>query len=263
MTYLEAINTFASRAQAKTELVSRSWHSYFVGAVLAGAYVGFGIALIFTVGHQAPIEVKKLLMGATFGIALTLVVFAGSELYTGHTLYMGLGVLTRRCSTSQLAKLWSVTWAGNLVGSVLLAALLAAGVGGQGQTLGSELLHKVAQYKMGSPGHHLLARGITCNWLICLALWMCARTKSDTTKCILIFWCLLAFITLGLEHCVANMTLLSLNILFNDQTTAAFLGSAHNLFWVTLGNTIGGAGFVGAAYWLASDRPRAPQHSES
>ena len=256
MPYRDSIDTFATRAQTKAALLAHSFRAYFVGAMLAGAYVGFGIALIFTVGQQAPPEVQKLLMGATFGIALTLVVFAGSELYTGHTLYMALGVLTRRCSLAQLAKLWSVTWVGNLVGSASLATLLVVGTGGKGDALGAELLQQLAKYKMESPGLHLLARGITCNWLICLALWMSVRTRSDTTKCILIFWCLLAFIALGLEHCVANMTLLSLNLMLNGLAPEALSGSAHNLFWVTLGNTIGGAGCVGVAYWLAADRPR-------
>ena len=255
MSYAQSVETFATRAESKAASVSSGWLAYFTGSILAGAYVGFGIALIFAIGHQAPPELQKLLMGATFGIALTLVVFAGSELYTGHTLYMALGVLSRRCSIPQLVKLWATTWLGNLVGSVLLATLLVVGVGGSGDTLGAGLLHKVAEYKMGSSGLQLLARGITCNWLICLALWMCSRTRSDTTKCLLIFWCLLAFIALGLEHCVANMTLLSLNLMFHGFEAEAVIGSLRNLAWVTLGNTIGGTVFVGAAYWIAAGSP--------
>ncbi len=118
--------------------------------------------------------------------------------------------------------------------------------------MGGKLREKVALYKSESPAIHLLERGIACNWLICLALWMSARTTSDSAKCILIFWCLLGFIGFGFEHCVANMTLLSANLLINGFSVQGLLGMFHNLISVTLGNTVAGAVCMGGGYWLAS-----------
>jgi nitrite transporter NirC len=81
---------------------------------------------------------------------------------------------------------------------------------------------------------------------------MSARTTSDAAKCILIFWCLLGFIGLGLEHCVANMTLLSANLMLNGVTSSGLSGMASNLMWVTPGNTFAGAVCMGVGYWVAS-----------
>ncbi len=129
---------------------------------------------------------------------------------------------------------------------------LMAGGGGNLLAEGAPLLNKVAAYRMNSPAIELLARAILCNWLVCLSLWMAARTNSDSTKCIVIFWCLFAFIASGYEHSVANMTLLSLALLGNPTESITIAGMVHNLLWVTLGNTIGGGLFMAAGYWIAS-----------
>ena len=113
---------------------------------------------------------------------------------------------------------------------------------------------KVAAYKMSSPIVDLIARAILCNWLVCLALWMSARTSNDAAKCIVIFWCLFAFIASGFEHSVANMTLLSLALLGSHPESVSLVGMFYNLLWVTVGNIIGGSIFMGLGYWLATDR---------
>ena len=100
----------------------------------------------------------------------------------------------------------------------------------------------------------LLMRGILCNWLVCLALWMSARTKSDAAKCILIFWCLFAFIASGFEHSVANMTLFAIALFGNHPDTVTIGGMFYNLLWVSIGNIIAGVVFMAAAYWQANGR---------
>ena len=90
-----------------------------------------------------------------------------------------------------------------------------------------------------------------------LALWMSARTTSDTAKCIVIFWCLLAFIASGFEHSVANMTIFSVALLGQHPEPVSVTGAAHNLLWVTIGNAISGAIFMALAYWHASG-PKKP-----
>ncbi len=105
---------------------------------------------------------------------------------------------------------------------------------------------------MNAGAKELFVRGILCNWLVCLAVWLAVKIKSESAKLVMIFWCLFAFISSGFEHCVANMTLLSLGLLIPHGTDVSFTGMLHNLSWVTLGNIVGGAFFVGMAYAFAS-----------
>src|ERR671936_516386 len=100
---------------------------FFVASMLAGAYVGIGIILIFVLGQQVPPEFQKLVMGATFGIALTLVVIAGAELFTGHTMFMALRGYRGLGTFGDIGASWAMTWAGNLAGSLGLVALFALG----------------------------------------------------------------------------------------------------------------------------------------
>ena len=195
-------------------------------------------------------------MGASFGIALTLVIFAGSDLFTGHTMFMTLGALRRRISLTDLSSSWAMTWLGNLAGAALLAVIFVVGGGGAMLHSKSQFLMTVATAKMNAPAIELFARAILCNWLVCLALWMAARMTNDTAKCVAIFWCLFAFIASGFEHSVANMTLLTIALLGNHPDTVNYAGLAHNLTWVTLGNIVSGALFMGAGYWFASRMPQ-------
>ena len=134
-----------------------------------------------------------------------------------------------------------------------MLALLFAQAGGGALLFGkSAFLFDTAAAKMAAPAAALFARAVLCNWLVCLALWMAARMTSDSAKCIAIFWCLFAFIACGYEHSVANMTLLALALIGNHPDTISIAGMVHNLVWVTLGNIVSGAGFMGAAYWYVS-----------
>ena len=250
--YGETIEQFINSAVAKSEMLRRLPHSFLVSAMMAGAYVGVGIILIFSIGSDLDPSIRPLAMGACFGIALILVVFAGSDLFTGHTMFMTLGLLKRRVSPGDLAASWAVSWIGNLLGAALLAWIFVAGGGANVLHAKSGLIFTVAAAKVNAPALELFARAVLCNWLVCLALWMAARMKDDTAKCIAIFWCLFAFIASGYEHSVANMTVLGIALLAPHPATITIGGMAYNLFWVTLGNIVGGAGFVGLGYWVVS-----------
>ena len=251
--YQTTIDHFANLARKKADVLSGNPLAFFLASMMAGAYVGIGVILILSVGATLDPAWQKLIMGVSFGIALTLVVFAGSELFTGHTMYMVFGKLKGTTTWGDLGKVWAGSWTFNLVGSVGLALLFAAGGGGALLDDGAELLFKIADYKINSSIPALIARASLCNWLVCLALWMAARTDSDSTKAIVIFWCLFAFIASGFEHSVANMTLLSISLLGDHPDSISVAGMAHNLIWVTLGNIIGGSVFMGVGYWLATN----------
>ena len=250
--YADTLEGFARTADRKIAAMRRSPGAFFVASMLAGAYVGMGILLIFTLGSQVPKEVQKLVMGATFGIALTLVVLAGAELFTGHAMFMLLRRFSGIGGWNDVAWSWIMTWVGNLAGATVLVMLFKWGGGGGLLSAPDTLVMNVAAAKMSAPAAALLARGILCNWLVCLALWMSARVTSDSAKCIAIFWCLLAFIACGFEHSVANMTVLGLALAGEHPETVTLAGAIHNLGWVTLGNVIGGGLFVAGAYWVAT-----------
>src|SRR5262249_12935986 len=125
--YTESINTLGDQAAAKLAAQKRSLMSHFVRSMLAGMYVGAAIFLILTIGGSLAKEspgVVRLVMGVCFGGALTIVIFAGSELFTGSNLVLTLGVFTGKSSWRDLLLNWWWTWLGNLVGSLLLAVIV-------------------------------------------------------------------------------------------------------------------------------------------
>lgn len=249
------IEALVEAAVKKKDKMNKSLPRYFVSAMLAGAYVGLAIILIFSIG--APLAAEKspyqmMLMGMSFGLALTLVVFAGSELFTGNNMFFTISTLARRTTVRDTAKNWSLVFLGNLAGAILLC-LLMVGSGLFKSAAPEHLLFAASAKKMSAPVTELFFRGILCNWLVCLALWMANRTKEDIAKLVLLWWCLYAFIASGYEHSVANMTLLSLSLLLpNHPETITVAGWAHNMVPVTLGNMVGGAVFVGMVYWFVS-----------
>lgn len=251
--FKEEINTITETAEKKIRYMQSSPGGYLVLSALAGAYVGFGIILIFSIGgpiHAGAAPLLKLVMGASFGIALSLVIFAGSELFTGNNMVLLVGNLKNKISTGLMMKSWFLCYLGNLIGSVLLAWLMF-----HADSLAESsknLILQVSSMKMNTGAKELFVRGILCNWLVCLAVWLAVRIKSEAAKLIMIFWCLFAFISSGFEHCVANMTLLSLGLMLPHGAEISLTGFGYNLTWVTLGNIVGGALFVGSAYWFAS-----------
>jgi len=251
--FSEEINKVSKSAVVKSELLKKSKMRYLTAATLAGVYVGFGILLIFTIGGLLSVNASpatKIVMGASFGIALSLVIMAGSELFTGNNMIMTIGSLEKKVSWLDSMNIWIYSFVGNFIGSILLAALFV----GAGLAKGSSatFILKVSEGKMAMPTMELFLRGILCNMLVCLAVWCAFKLKEETAKLIMIFWCLFAFITSGFEHSVANMTLLSAALMIPHSATISIGGFAHNLLWVTLGNFVGGAVFIGAAYWFIS-----------
>ncbi len=255
--FADTIDHFATIAVSKVAALKQNPLGFFIGSMMAGVYVGLGIILIFIVGSTAAPAYQKLVMGTSFGVALTLVVFAGSELFTGHTMYMSLAYLERRVTWTSVVGLWSFVWIGNLVGAAALAVLFVLGGASGLISEPSAFLHQVVASKMNSSIAELLARGMLCNWLVTLALWASARTTNDAAKAIVIFWCLYAFIASGFEHSVANMTLCTISLLGQHPASVTVSGMFHNLLWVTLGNLISGSLFMGLGYWLYSGTTRA------
>ncbi|WP_199730849.1 formate/nitrite transporter family protein [Luteimonas sp. 100069] len=225
--------------------------------VLAGAYIGFGSLMAALLGAGAadlPYGLAQIAAGIGFSLGLILVILAGAELFTGNTL-MTLPLARGRIGIGQLARAWCVVWIANFIGALSLVALaLAAGVhlAGDGAVATSAI--DIAAGKASKPALGILASGILANVLVCLAVWMAAGAKSAVDKVAVIVPPVAAFVALGLEHSIANMSLLPLGLLAQMTTGAALpaglsWGAAGiNLLWSTLGNIIGG-GALGLVYW--------------
>ncbi|MDL4817217.1 formate/nitrite transporter family protein [Actinomadura opuntiae] len=254
----EALEAQAVAAETKAADV-RSPGRYLVSAVLAGAYIG--VAVVLVVAATGPLLVggspwTKLIQGLVFGVALTLVIFAGAELSTGNMMTMTQGAFLRRNGVLVALVVIVFSFAGNLVGSALFgwlvheSGILGAAAPGK-PAVGDVALATIVKGKMAESTTALFFRGVLCNFLVCLAVWTAARTRSDGAKLALIFWCLLAFISSGFEHVVANMTVFSLAMFehVDGVTVGAF---ARNLLLVGLGNLVGGGLLVGASYAFTS-----------
>ena len=249
--FTEEFGAAANAAKAKCALLARNPAGYFFASMLAGMYVGLGILLIFSIGGQlAGAPHTKLIMGVSFGIALSLVVIAGAELFTGNNLAGLAGVIKKTITVANLVKLWIVCYLGNWAGSIIVAALFVAG----GLSTGAvgEFIAVTAGAKMTAAPLALFFRGMLCNTLVCLAVWCGFRCKSESGKLVMIFWCLFAFITSGYEHSIANMTLLTAALFTPFTAPVTFGGYFYNLGMVTLGNMAGGILCVALPYYLIS-----------
>ena len=149
--YQETIEKCAANASRIKNTARENPLSFWIGSLMAGAYVGLGIILIFTLGNLIDPAFRPLVMGATFGIALTLVIIAGAELYTGHTMFLTFGIKTGRLNTVQATSILLQSWTGNLIGSITVAYLFYLGGGGQILPVDGSLVHKVALAKTTAP----------------------------------------------------------------------------------------------------------------
>src|SRR4051812_32944543 len=261
--YDDTIATLSDQAAAKLAGQRESLIGHLVRSMLAGMYVGAAIVLIFTIGAFLAKDnpgIVKLTMGVCFGGALTIVIFAGSELFTGSNLVLTLGVLSHKATGRDLASNWIWTWVGNLLGSLLLAfmAVRTGLLDATGATTAvNAFVLKIAETKMNIPWEQLLWRAVLANWLVCLGVWMAARIKSEAARILMIWWCMFTFITSGYEHSIANMCGLMLGLLIPHPETISWSGYWYNLGLATLGNIIGGAFFVAGLYWIGSPKARA------
>lgn len=235
--------------------------------IFAGVYIGFGAQLAIMVTHDMAsflgVGMAKLIGGAVFSVGLMLVVIAGAELFTGNNLIF-LSVLDRQTRIRRLLRNWTIVYFANLVGSLLLVLLMYwSGLWKtDGGLVGAKAL-AIANGKVNLTFLQAFARGIMCNWLVCLAVWMAVSARTVIGKVWAIFFPIMAFVASGFEHSVANMFFIPMGLVMKGQTaivTAAGLadklshltigGMVMNLIPVTLGNIVGGAFFVATLYWV-------------
>jgi nitrite transporter NirC len=251
--FREEYETMAQAAKSKLDFLNQNFTGYFLASMLAGGFVGVGVLLSFTIGGMLNgIACAKIVMGAAFSAALSLVIIAGGELFTGNNMMMAAGMITGRVSIKDTWKVWIVCYIGNWCGSVVLAILYMLSQAGAGATY--ECMAASAAAKMGAGIIPLLTRGILCNALVCIAVWCGTRCKSESGKLIMVVWCILAFFTCGFEHSVANMTLFNIAIFHTCGQTVSLTGYVYNLVIVTIGNMIGGILLVALPYYVIAKK---------
>jgi len=230
-------------------------------AVLAGAFISLG-ALLFTVvvtGSELGFGVTRLLGGLSFCLGLVLVVIGGAELFTGNNL-LAMAWASRLIGTRELLRNWLLVYLGNVIGCLgTVALVLWADTAGLGGGAVGETALQIARSKAQLPLGEAFARGILCNALVCLAVWLAMGGHSVTDKILAILFPISAFVALGFEHSIANWFLLPLGLALDGQGLVPALGAARNLAATTAGNVVGGTLLVAGVYWLAYLRNGLPR----
>jgi formate/nitrite transporter len=263
----------------------------FMLSVLAGAFIALGAIFATTVGAGGmaitapdgtvpfnsglPYGVTRLLMGLVFSLGLIRVVVGGAELFTGNNLIV-MAWANGKVTSSALLRNWVIVYFGNFVGSIGTAVLMFLT---RQYTFGASSVG-IAALKIGVAKVDLtfiqaMALGILCNALVCLAVWLTYSARSTIDKIVAIIFPISAFVAAGFEHSVANMYFIPYALFIRDfdpnfvtaigdkvphldlLTWQAFL--VKNLIPVTIGNVIGGAVLVAAAYWAIFLRSEGPQ----
>jgi formate transporter len=263
----------AERAEnAGVKKANLDFWSMFALAVLAGSFIGLGaeFCTLTITDTGLGFGLNKLVGGLVFSLGLILVVVAGAELFTGNNLII-MAWVGGKLTLGQLMRNWVIVYFGNLVGSLATALLMyfTRQWAFANYHVGATALN-IANAKVNLSFTEGLARGILCNALVCLAVWLCLSGRSVTDKILAIVFPITAFVASGFEHSIANMYFIPMGLLLggepevvaaagkvtSDLINLNLLGFLGNLISVTIGNIFGGGFMVALVYWFIYRRPQ-------
>jgi formate/nitrite transporter len=250
-----AVETGAKKTQ-------RTWDKVLVSSFLAGAYISFGGLVAITVSSGLDPAtwgtLPTLFTGAAFSLGLVLVLIAGSDLLTGNMMLVPMGAMRGKIGLSDVTWNLTLVLVGNLVGALFVAFFLSVQSGvigtpgseaGTSAALTYERLAGIAQGKaLENTAWETFLRGVGCNWLVCLAVWMSLAATSVSGKILAIFFPIMAFVAMGFDHVVANMFFLPAAI-FAGVPDLGWGDAVLNWVLAGAGNLVGAVVFVGTAYW--------------
>ncbi|MGA9010758.1 MAG: formate/nitrite transporter family protein [Xanthobacteraceae bacterium] len=239
----------------------------FMLGVVAGGSIGLGALYYTIVASDASLgfAVSRVLGGLVFCLGLALVIVGGAELFTGNNLIV-MAWANGRITTVELLRNWVVVFIGNLVGGIIMAMLVFLSHYldlNDGKVELAAL--SVAKAKIELPFIVAFFKGVMCNILVCLAVWLAMGGRSVTDKILAVLLPISAFVAAGFEHCVANMYFIPLGIIAAsmgkvpaafDASSLTLGGAIHNLIPVTLGNIVGGSVLVGLVYFSIYNKTR-------
>lgn len=218
---------------------------------LGGAMIALGYLAFIRVSASVPRELSSvgIFLGASvFPIGLILILLAGGELITGNMTVVGTAWLSKKVTTTALLKNWLVITVANLVGAIFVAYAFGYLTGLTSTGIFAESVANIAQGKIAATPLQAFLSGIGCNWVVGLSIWMCYGAKDATGKILAIWFPIMTFVAIGLQHSVANMFIIPAAIFVGKATWLEFV---TNLVPVYIGNVIGGVVFVGLFYVLA------------
>jgi formate/nitrite transporter len=247
-------------AKARTDTLTM-----LVLSVLAGAFISLG-ALFFTVvvtGTSLGFGATRLLGGLSFSLGLILVVVAGAELFTGNNL-IAMAWASGLISTREVMRNWLLAYVGNVVGCLGTVLLVVwSNVAGLGDGAVGEMAIHIARTKADLSLTEAFTRGILCNALVCLAVWLAIGARGVADKILAIIFPITAFVAIGFEHSIANWFLLPFGFVLDGQGAVSIAGMVRNILAVSAGNIVGGTLLVAGVYWVAYLRAERIQEDRS
>lgn len=256
--FLSPVETVEAIVAGGRRVLAQTPGKTFVLSLLAGFYIAFGAQLATVVTQDAAahvgIGISRLLGGSVFSLGLMLVVICGAELFTGNSL-LACSALNGEISWIKLTENWIIVIIGNLLGSLFFAWLMFETRLWEGSPVADHAV-RIAAAKCRLPFMAAFVRGILCNWLVCLAVMMATASRDIPGKIMACYPPIMAFVTSGFEHSVANMYFIPTGLLIAGATGKSEPGLSwsgffiDNLIPVTLGNIVGGVVFVAFAYWF-------------
>lgn len=256
--FLTPTETISAIMQNGRRVMTQCRSRTFLLSILAGFYIAFGAQLSTVVTQDAAqfagTGISRLLAGAVFSTGLMLVVICGAELFTGNSLLVS-SALDGRIPWWKLLENWGLVLIGNLLGSLFIAWLIYESRLWEAGNLAQHTVN-VAAAKCKLPFWVAFVRGLLCNWLVCLAVFMAVAARDLTGKMLACLVPIMSFVASGFEHSIANMYFIPAGLLLKSSIAApvdpALTWSAFligNILPVTLGNIVGGVVFVACAYW--------------
>ncbi len=236
-----------------TDKAQMPLNKLFVSAILGGAYIAVGSFLAIMIGGNLPElqasnpGLQKFIFGAVFPLGLIIIAVAGADLFTGNTAYFIPSVMEKSMSFKVPLKNWLIVYFGNMVGAILVAWLFAYYTEAFKNSPAADFAIHLGEKKVSSSFAKALVKGIFCNWMVALAMWLSFAAKDIAGKMMGLWFPVMAFVAMGFEHSIANMFFIPTAMLYGaDISVYQFV--VDNLIPVTIGNIIGGAIFVGSAY---------------
>ncbi len=237
---LTNVDVIALQSYNKINIMRRYPISFFFSSILAGVYISFGVILSNTIAFYSKTSFySRFLAAFSFPFALTLIVIAGADLFTGNLLNMFLAYFTKKVKINYIAVYLTCNWLFNFFGVFIISYCFKA----CGFNLELyDFFTSIVLSKMSIPMVNVFFRSILCNMLVCLAIWASNKCKNETAKLIMIFLCVFTFVFLGFEHSIASMALLAITGILEmfpfivvstfGNILGAFLGVALPYFFI-------------------------------
>ncbi|MEH7382992.1 formate/nitrite transporter family protein [Bacillus sp. JJ1533] len=248
------LSSIEKLAMSRRDTFQNSRLIYFLRAVLASMFIGFGVIVAFRTGNfffmqQSPVAFP--VAAITFGAAIILIAYGGGDLFTGDTFYYTYAALRKRMQWKVVGQMWVYSYIGNIIGALFFAFLFFMTGLFQGEAV-NEFLLTVAYNKTQLTTSQLFFRGILCNWLVCLAFFLPLGMRGDGPKIFIMMLLVFCFFISGYEHSIANMCTFAVSYVMDHPDSVTVNGVIHNLIPVTVGNLIGGGGFMAWMYFYAN-----------